>query len=106
MRHLLAWWIGVGMGCTGRPVVSAPVANDDTQALPDTGLINAVPDAPDPPEAGIQIVTPVYRVEPYSEANYCMFGSFEGDGPLAINYRRCTKMRSLVMHSVNGLRPG
>ena len=66
-------------------MVSIPV-DDDTQELPDTGLIDAIPDAPDPPAQGMQIVTPVYRVEPYSEVNYCMFGSFEGDGPMAINY--------------------
>jgi hypothetical protein len=73
----------IALACS-RPIIDSSSNGGDTET--DTGVIDALPNPPDPPEGGLQIITPTYRIGPYGEATYCLFGSFEGEGPIAINY--------------------
>ena len=86
MRGLSSLGLALLISGCSRPVATDSSGLDSVDDGLDTGAIDAFPDAPEPPEGGMQIATPTYRVEPYSEQTFCLFGSFSGDGPTAISY--------------------
>ena len=50
-----------------------------TQLEPDPdSYIDLRQDYPDPPDGGLQILSPVFEVPPYSEVIYCYFGTYSG----------------------------
>ena len=74
------------MGCfqqTAPETCAADVRSDDTASVPvDTGEPLGVRDLqdtyPDPPENGLQILTPTLEVPPYSEVFFCFYGTYRG----------------------------
>ena len=44
----------------------------------DTGILDIRTEPPDPPEGGLQIVTPEMVIEPYGDKMYCYFGTYSG----------------------------
>lgn len=64
------------LGCAA-PDVPSPDGEDvaDTR---DTGVLDLRMDPPDPPEGGLQLVTPEYTIPPNSDKMFCYFGTYEG----------------------------
>lgn len=53
-------------------------AETGSQPAEDTGVLDLRTEPPDPPEGGLQIVTPEMVIAPYSDQMSCFFGTYTG----------------------------
>ena len=52
--------------------------SDDAEVEEETGIMDIRTDPEDPPEGGLQIITPEFVIEPYGDKMYCYFGTYDG----------------------------
>ncbi len=82
--------------------------DSDAEVEPDTGMVDAIPDAPAAPDGAVRVETPDIIAEPYSDVIWCFLGSFpDREARIAIDYAAMYEHPTFGHHiQFNGIRDG